>query len=245
MGEATGVLLRHFQDLPDPRARNVIHKLHDMIVLAACAVICGADGWVEVELFARSKLAWFSTFLDLPGGDVPSHDTFNRVFARLAPDAFERCFTAWTAALAGGSGGRLIAIDGKAIRRSFQHAWDKSGMAHLVSAFVDANHVVFGQVAVADKGSEIEAIPRLLALLDLAGATVTVDAIGCQTEVARQVVEAEGDYVLAVKENQPTLHAKVKAMLDEGCCWASRACATARSPRRTTGTGGASSVGCG
>src|SRR5438270_11164783 len=93
MGEATGVLLRHFQDLPDPRACNVIHKLHDMIVLAACAVICGADGWVEVELFARSKLAWFSTFLDLPGGGVPSHDKFNRVFARLAHVAFERFFS--------------------------------------------------------------------------------------------------------------------------------------------------------
>ena len=214
MGEATGVLLRHFQDLPDPRACNVIHKLHDMIVLAACAVICGADGWVEVELFARSKLAWFSTFLDLPGG-VPSHDTFGRVFARLAPDAFERCFTAWTAALAGGSGGRLIAIDGKAIRRSFGHAWDKSGMAHLVSAFVADNHVVFGQVAVDGKGNEITAIPRLLALLDLGGATVTIDAMGCQREVARQVVAGGGDYVLALKDNQPTLHAKVKAMLDE------------------------------
>jgi len=214
-GQATGGILRFFRDLPDPRAHNVIHKLHDIIVIAVCAVICGADGWAEVAEFGGSKQAWFGTFLDLPGG-IPSHDTFGRVFARLAPDAFERCFTAWTAALPAASGGaKLIAIDGKSIRRSFEHAWDKSGMAHLVSAFVDANHVVFGQVAVADKGSEIEAIPRLLALLDLAGATVTVDAIGCQTEVARQVVEAEGDYVLAVKENQPTLHRKVKALLDE------------------------------
>jgi predicted transposase YbfD/YdcC len=214
-GQATGGILRFFGDLPDPRAHNVIHQLHDIFVIAICAVICGASGWVEVEEFGRSKQAWFKTFLDLPGG-VPSHDTFGRVFARVDPDAFERCFTAWTAALPAAAGGlKLIAIDGKAIRRSFQHAWDKSGMAHLVSAFVDANHIVFGQVAVADKANEIVAIPRLLALLDLAGATVTIDAIGCQTEVARQIAETEGDYVLAVKENQPTLHQKVKMLLDD------------------------------
>jgi predicted transposase YbfD/YdcC len=213
-GQATGVTLRHFEDMPDPRARNVIHKLHDILVIAVCAVICGADGWAEVEVFGNSKLAWFSTFLDLPGG-VPSHDTFGRVFARLDPDAFERCFTAWTRGVAAASGGRLIAFDGKAIRRSFEHAWDRSGMAHLVSAFVDANRMVFSQVAVSDKSNEIDAIPRLLSLLDLEGATVTLDAIGCQREVARQVVDCGGDYVLAVKQNQPALHARVKALLDE------------------------------
>ena len=218
-GQATGVTLRFFSDMPDPRAKNVIHKLHDILVIALCAVICGADGWAEVEVFGNAKLAWFKTFLDLPGG-VPSHDTFGRVFARLDPDAFERRFVNWVAALAasaaaGPANGKLVAIDGKAIRRSFEHAWDKSGMAHLVSAFVDANRMVFAQVAVADKSNEIDAIPRLLALLDLRGATVTVDAIGCQREVARQVVDCGGDYVLAVKENQPTLHAKVKALLDE------------------------------
>jgi predicted transposase YbfD/YdcC len=165
-------------------------------------------------LFGNSKLAWFRTFLDLPGG-VPSHDTFGRVFARLDPDAFERRFVAWATALSGSSAGRLVAVDGKAIRRSFEHAWDASGMAHLVSAYVDANRAVFAQVATEAKSNEIEAIPRLLALLDLAGATVTVDAMGCQTEVARQVVDAEGHYVLAVTDNQPTLRAKVRALLDE------------------------------
>ena len=213
-GQATGVTLRHFQDMPDPRAKNVIHKLHDILVIAVCAVICGADGWAEVEVFARAKLGWFKTFLDLPGG-VPSHDTFGRVFSRLDPDAFERRFSNWVAALSGGAGGKLVAIDGKAIRRSFEHAWDRSGMAHLVSAFVDANRMVFSQVAVADKSNEIDAIPRLLSLLDLEGATVTLDAIGCQREVARQVVDGGGDYVLAVKQNQPTLHRKVKTLLDE------------------------------
>ena len=217
-GQATGGLLRFFRALPDPRARNVGHKLHDILVIAVCAVICGADGWAEVEVFGSSKLAWFSTFLDLPGG-IPSHDTFGRVFARLEPDAFERCFADWVRSIPAVAGGRLVAIDGKAIRRSFEHAWDRSGMAHLVSAFVDANRMVFSQVAVSDKGNEVEAIPRLLALLDLGGATVTIVALGCQEAVAREVVEREGDYVLAVKENQPTLHRKVKALLDEAILW--------------------------
>ena len=211
---AAGGLLRFFIDLPDPRAANVVHRLHDVLVIAICAVICGADGWAEVEVFGRSKLGWFKTFLDLPGG-IPSHDTFGRVFARLSPDAFERCFTAWVSSVAKVSGGRLISIDGKAIRRSFEHAWDKSGMAHLVSAFVDANRMVFAQAAVSEKSNELEAIPKVLGLLDLTGATVTVDAAGCQREVARRVVEGGGDYVLAVKENQPALHAKVKGLLDE------------------------------
>ena len=213
-GQATEGILRFFMDLPDPRAHNAIHNLHDILIIALCAVICGANGWVEVEVFAKAKIAWFSTFLDLKHG-IPSHDTFGRVFSRLNPDAFERCFVAWTRAVAQTAWGGLIAIDGKSIRRSFRHAWDKSGMAHLVSAFVDANHLVFSQVAVADKSNEIDAIPRLLGLLDLEGATVTIDALGCQKEIARQITEAGGDYVLAVKENQPVLHAKVSKLLDE------------------------------
>ena len=213
-GRAASDTLRPFRDLPDPRGPNAIHKLHDILVVAVCAVICGADGWVAVEMFGNSKFPWLKTFLDLPAG-VPSHDTFGRVFAALDPDAFERCFVAWVNGVAAAAGGRLVAVDGKAIRRSFEHGWDRAGMAHLVSAFVDANRMVFGQVAVADKSNEIEAIPRLLGLLDVRGATVTVDAAGCQTDVARRVVAAGGDYVLAVKANQPTLHAKVKMLLDE------------------------------
>lgn len=213
-GQATSGLLRFFKTLPDPRRHNVIHKLHDILVIAVCAVICGADGWAEVEVFGRSKRSWFATFLDLPGG-IPSHDTFGRVFAKLRPDEFESCFVAWVKSIPAVAGGKLIAIDGKAIRRSFEHAWDRSGMTHLVSAFVDANRLVFSQVAVSDKSNEIDAIPRLLALLDLEEATVTIDAIGCQEAIAREIVEREGDYVLAVKENQPMLHRKVKALLDE------------------------------
>lgn len=213
---ATGGFLRYFSDLPDPRGRNKIHKLHDLIMIAVMAVICGADGWAEVESFGESKHKWLATFLELPDG-IPAHDTFGRVFSLLDPDAFERCFLAWASALVEVTGGRLIAIDGKSIRRSFEHAWDKSGMAHLVSAFVcqGENRLVFAQLAVEDKSNEITAIPRLLELMDLKGAVVTIDAIGCQKEVAKKVVEGGGDYVLALKKNQRTLHKKTKALLDE------------------------------
>ena len=213
---ATGGFLRFFNDLPDPRGVNRIHKLHDMIVIATMAVICGADGWTDVARFGRCKHKWLSTFLELPGG-IPSHDTFGRVFAALDPDAFERCFLAWMSALVELSGGRLLAIDGKSIRRSFEHAWDKSGMAHLVSALVcqGGNRMVFGQVAVADKSNEITAIPKLLELMDLTGAVVSIDAIGTQRQIAGQIIKAQGDYVLCVKQNQPELHEKVKTLLDE------------------------------
>jgi len=208
-----GGFLRFFLDLPDPRAANSVHKLSDIFAIAICAVICGAEGWVDVEMFALSKQAWLGTFLDLEHG-IPSHDTFGRVFGRIDPDAFERCFNNWMATLRS-AGVRLIAIDGKSIRRSFEHAWDKSGMVHLVSAFAEANRLVFGQVAVRDKSNEIEAIPRLLELLDLTDSVVTIDALGCQKQIARQIVESKADYVLAVKENQPVLHEKVKRLLDE------------------------------
>jgi predicted transposase YbfD/YdcC len=213
---AAAGFLRFFNDLPDHRAGNKIHKLHDLLVIAVMAVICGADGWAQVAAFGRAKREWLGTFLELPGG-IPSHETFGRFFARLEPAAFERCFLAWMSALVELSGGRLIAIDGKAIRRSFEHAWDKSGMAHLVSALVcqGGNRMVFGQVSVEDKSNEITAIPKLLELMDLAGAVVTIDAMGTQREVAKLVVDGGGDYLLPVKGNQETLHDKVKAMLDD------------------------------
>lgn len=210
-----GSVQEHFADLPDPRrAQGKRHKLSDMVVIAVCAVICCADGWADVADFGRAKLKWFETFLDLPHG-IPCQDTFERVFSRLDPDAFERCFMDWTSALAGSSGGKLVAIDGKRIRRSFKHAWDHSTAAHLVSAFVAENRTVLGQLAVDCKANEIVAIPKLLELLDLAGATVTIDAIGCQTGIAAKILENGGDYVLAVKENQPALHAALRRNLDE------------------------------
>ncbi|QOV88286.1 ISAs1 family transposase [Humisphaera borealis] len=222
-GPATSGTLRAFSNLPDPRGCNVIHKLHDILVISVCAVICGADGWVDVELYGKSKLSWLRTFLDLPHG-IPSHDTFGRVFAKLHPDAFEQCFNAWVGAIAQSAGGRLIAIDGKAIRRSFEHAWARNNMTHMVSAFVDAHRMVFGQVAVDDKSNEIEAIPRLLGLLDIQDATVTIDAAGCQTQIARQIVDAGGNYVLSVKENQPRTRLRLvrRCTRRSGSCWTKR-----------------------
>ncbi len=205
----------HFADLPDPRrAQGRRHRLSDMIVIAVTAVICCADSWSDVADFGEAKRKWFQTFLDLPHG-IPCTDTFERVFARLDPEAFERCFISWAEALAGRSRGKLVAIDGKKIRRSFEHAWDHSTAAHLVSAFVHENATVLGQLSVDCKENEIVAIPRLLELLDLTGATVTIDAMGCQSEIARNIVQGSGDYVLSVKENQPALHDAIKRNLDE------------------------------
>jgi predicted transposase YbfD/YdcC len=214
---ATTGFLRFFRDVPDPRTGNFIrHKLHELIVIAVLAVICGADGWVQVAFWGRCKAKWLATFLDLPGG-IPSHDTFDRVFSMLDPNAFERCFLNWMAAVVDLSAGRLISIDGKAIRRSFEHAWDKSGMTHLLSAFVSQadNRVVFSQLAVEDKSNEIVAIPKLLDLLDLKGAVVTIDAIGCQREVAAKITAGDADYVLPVKENQPMLLNKARSLLND------------------------------
>jgi predicted transposase YbfD/YdcC len=212
--EVLGGFLRFFGDIPDPRGCNTIHSLTDILVVAFCAVMCGAQGWVDVEMFGKSKLTWFKTFLELPAG-IPSHDTFGRVFAVLDPDAFERCFTTWMNSLVSLGGGKLVAIDGKSIRRSFQHAWDRSGMTHLVSAFVAANGMVFSQLAVKDKTNEILAIPKLLELIDLNGSVVSTDAMGCQRQIAQQIVNSGGDYLLAVKENQPALHEQVRKLLDE------------------------------
>ena len=209
------VLGDHFSDMPDPRrAQGRRHRLSDMIVIAVTAVVCAADSWADVHDFGVAKLKWFKTFLDLPH-DIPSPDTFERVFARLAPEAFERCFIRWTQALSVRSSGKLLAIDGKRIRRSFEHAWSQSSAAHLVSAFVTDNATVFAQVALEEKENEITGIPRLLELLDLREATVTIDAIGCQTAIAEQIVMRGGDYVLCVKDNQPQLAQALRADLDD------------------------------
>lgn len=205
----------HFGNLPDPRRRQGRrHSLSDMMVIAVTAVICAADSWSDVHDFGKAKLKWFETFLDLPHG-IPSQDTFERVFSRLNPDAFERCFMEWTLALSVRSAGQLVAVDGKRIRRSFAHAWSQSVAVHLISAFATANATVFGQLAVDSKENEIVAIPRLLELLDLHGATVTIDAIGCQTAIVQQIVEQGGDYVLCVKDNQPALARSLQAELED------------------------------
>jgi len=194
----------HFADLEDPRInRTRRHELMDILVIAICAVISGADGWVDIATYATAKAAWLHTFLALPGG-IPSHDTFRRVFCLLDPVAFQACFQRWIDALSAGLGLKRIAIDGKTLRRSFDRATGKAAL-HLVSAWACEQHLVLGQVATEAKSNEITAIPKLLQLLDVAGAIVTIDAMGCQKEIAAKIREGGGDYVLAVKDNQPHL----------------------------------------
>ena len=219
--QAAAPFLRFFKDLKDPRRHNVRHVFTDLLTIAVLAVLCRSDDWEDVVCWAEAEEQFLRTFLALPHG-IPCADTFARVFSRIDPEAFEACFIAWTRALASCLKGQVVAIDGKSLRRSFGHAWDKR-MIHLVSAWAGENQLVLGQLAVdgkgdgkADaKGNEITAIPKLLELLNLAGATVSIDAMGCQRQIAAAVVGKEADYVLAVKENQPTLHAKVKLLLDE------------------------------
>ena len=193
--------------------RTKKHLLSDILTIAICAVICGADGWVQVAQFGRAKLKWFKTFLPLPGG-IPSHDTFGRVFALLEPEAFEQCFLAWVNQLAVASKGRLIAVDGKTIRRSIDAANGKAAI-HMISAWCQANHLVLGQLATDAKSNEITTLPTLLALLDLDGAVVTMDAAGCQRKLARQIVEQGGQYLLQLKGNQGGLYDETVALFDQ------------------------------
>jgi len=204
----------HFWVLPDPRMdRTKLHKLEDILTLTLCGIVCGAETWVDIVEFAQAKEDFFGEFLELPHG-IPSHDTFGRVFAALDPERFESCFQSWVRNLAGSSKGKLIALDGKTVRRSLDRAGNKAAI-HMVSAWVHENRAVFGQVRVDDKSNEITAIPKLLEMLNLKEATVTIDAIGCQKDIAQKIVEGGGDYVLAVKGNQGTLHQDVQEFLDD------------------------------
>jgi predicted transposase YbfD/YdcC len=192
-------------NVPDPRrVRSTVHALPDLLFVAVCAAIAGCDSWHEVAAFGRERLDWFRKFVPLANG-VPSHDTFGRVFALLDTGRFAACLLRWTQRLASDAPGRVVAIDGKTLANSFDDATGR-GALHLVSAWAVDNHVVLGQTACLEKSNEIEAIPRLLELLDLNGALVTIDAMGCQSAIADKIVEVGADYVLAVKDNQPTLH---------------------------------------
>jgi predicted transposase YbfD/YdcC len=202
-------LLHHFADLDDPRTDHTkLHSLLDILALTLCAVVAGAEGWTDVEAYGQEKYDWLATFLELPNG-IPSHDTIGRVFGAMEPAAFQVCFLSWMHAVVGASNGKLIAIDGKTLRHSFDTAKGKSAI-HLVSAWASQNHLLLGQQAVADKSNEITAIPALLKLLDLQGALVTIDAMGCQKRITEEIVAGGADYVLAVKDNQPTLHEDVR-----------------------------------
>ena len=202
-------LIKHFNNLEDPRdSTKARHKLLDMIAISVAAVICGADDWVSIAAFARAKEEWLRKFLDLSNG-IPSHDTFGRVFSLLAPQAFEECFRAWVNAVRQAIPEEVVAIDGKSVRRSHNRGAGL-GPLHMVSAWATDNRVVLGQVATEAKSNEITAIPRLLELLVLKGCIVTVDAMGCQTKIAEQIIAAGGDYVLALKGNQGTLADEVE-----------------------------------
>ena len=199
----------HFADLPDPRVeRTKEHRLVDILTIGLCAVRCGAGGWTDMAAFGQAKEGWLRSCLALPHG-IPSHDTFGRVFARLDPEAFGRCFAAWVRAVAPETLGHLRAIDGKTLRGSRDRASGQPPL-HLVSAWAGASGLVLGQVAVEGKSNEITAIPLLLRLLDLEGCLVTIDAMGCQTAIAAQIVAQGGDDVLALKDNQPELHEEVR-----------------------------------
>ena len=211
-------LRERFQGLDDPRVeRTKLHGLLDIITIAICAVICGADDWAEIELFGNAKRAFFESFLVLPNG-IPSHDTFGRVFARLNPEQFQKCFMAWVQDLVRASSGQVrgvVAIDGKRVCGS-RDAHSGKGPIQMVSAWAQQNQMVLGQVKVDDKSNEITAIPILLQLLDLEGCIVTIDAMGCQKEIAGTITDAGADYVLALKGNHSTMHEDVITTFNEG-----------------------------
>ena len=194
----------HFAGLTDPRRRKVMYPLVNVVVMAVCAVSCGADDFVGIATWARLKKEWLAKFLDLSAG-IPSHDRFNAILGAIKPAEFEQCFLSWITTLHKITDGQLVAIDGKTLRRSFNAASSKAAI-HMVSAWATANCISLGQVIVDAKSNEITAIPKLLEILELSGCLVTIDAMGCQTEIAAAIVKGGADYVLAVKGNQPTLH---------------------------------------
>lgn len=204
---ATALVDDYFADLEDPRADNARHNLFDILVIAILAVICGADSWVQIEIYGRAKEEWLRRFLELPHG-IPTHYTFNRLFRRLDPDQFQTNFFRWIEAIQEATEGQVVAIDGKTLRRSHDRALGKTAL-HLVSAWATTNQLLLGQRKVNDKSNEITAIPELIRILALDGCVVTIDAIGCQREFAEQITEQEADYVLALKENQGRLYEDV------------------------------------
>jgi predicted transposase YbfD/YdcC len=203
----------HFAELTDPRRREVVHPLINIVVIAVCGVICGADDFVAIAEFGEKKRHWFARFLDLRNG-IPSHDRFNAVFAAIKPAEFEKCLLSWITAVQDITDGQVIAIDGKTLRRSFDAATSKAAI-HMVSAWATANHISLGQVVVDEKSNEITAIPKLLEMLEISGCLVTIDAMGCQTEIAQKIVAGGADYVLAVKANQPTLHQGIEKFFND------------------------------
>ncbi|MCO5290123.1 MAG: ISAs1 family transposase [Chitinophagaceae bacterium] len=207
--KAMTAILEHFGQLPDPRTKEhkIIHKLYDIVFITIAAVICGAEDWYDIEDYGEANQQWLSRFLELPGG-LPSHDTYNRVFSLFDPQALQQCFVGWVQSIAHISEGQVVSIDGKQLR----HSGEQGGKSiiHMVSAWSNANNMVLGRLKVNDKSNEITAIPALLEVLMLKGCWITIDAMGCQIEIAKKIREVGAEYILAVKDNQKHLNDDIK-----------------------------------
>lgn len=202
-------LITKLENITDPRAGDPVYPLVNILFMTICAVVAGADDYVAIAKFANTKKDWFAKFLDLSKG-VPSHDRFNTIINAIKPEEFEPMLLAWLTELHKVTDGQVIAIDGKTLRRSYDTATGKAAI-HMVSAWATANHISLGQTIVEAKSNEITAIPRLLEIIEISGGLITIDAMGCQTEIAEKIIEEGADYCLAVKGNQPTLHAGIEA----------------------------------
>lgn len=215
MKKSTSVnIIDHFRDIEDPRIdRHKRHMIWDIIVLTICAVVCGCETWEDIETYGKIKEKWLKGFLSLPNG-IPSHDTIRRLFIRLNPQQLQECFLSWVEAVREQTKGEVISIDGKTARRSHDRLNGKPAL-HMVSAWASENRMVLGQVKTDEESNEITAIPELLKLLELKGCIVTIDAIGCQTDIAKQIREKKAEYVLAVKANRPELHEEIKYCFED------------------------------
>jgi len=201
-----GTIQEHFMELEDPRrkTKNTCHNFVDVLVIAICGAICGANYWTGIAAYGRSKEEWLRTFLELPEG-IPSHDTFNDIFMKIEPKQFEKCFISWVSSITQLQPGEVVSIDGKTLRRSHDNVDSKSSI-HMVSAWSTSNAVVLGQFKTHEKSNEITAIPKLLEMLSIEKSMVTIDAMGCQKKIAKRILDKGADYLLAVKENQPSLY---------------------------------------
>ena len=209
---AQASLIAHLRQVPDPRIeRRKFHDLVEVLVIGICTLLCGGETFNDMEDFGDAKQEWFKTFLKLTNG-IPSHDTFNRVFAAIDPQQFLECFLRWTQSVRQTVHQEIVAIDGKALRRASNQ---KQSVKYVVSAWAESNSLVLGQLKVADKSNEITAVPELLRVLELSGCIVTLDAMGCQKKIAREIIEADADYVLALKGNHEKVHEEVKSFLDD------------------------------
>ena len=207
-------ILEHFSDIKDIRIeRGKKHKLIDIITISICAVVCGADGWEDIELYGITRKKWLGEFLELPNG-IPSHDTFARVFAQINPEEFNKSFLNWVKGICKRTAGEIIAFDGKQSRNSGDEK-NGQGVINTVSAWAISNKLVLGQRKVEGKSNEITALPELINVLDLAGCIVTIDAMGCQREIVKKIVKKEADYVIAVKNNQPSLYERVEQLFKQ------------------------------